>query len=36
MALLVGEGLRVELFESSEAVYFQNLNTPEDWAAYDC
>ncbi|MGP8246225.1 MAG: molybdenum cofactor guanylyltransferase [Bryobacteraceae bacterium] len=36
MALLTGEDLRVELFETSEAFYFQNVNTPEDWAAYEC
>lgn len=35
MAVLTGEALRVELFETTEAVYFQNLNTPEDWAAHD-
>ncbi len=33
MALLTGKGLRVELVETSEAVCFQNVNTPEDWAA---
>lgn len=27
------EGLRVELFEVEQALYFQNLNSPEDWAA---
>jgi molybdopterin-guanine dinucleotide biosynthesis protein A len=36
MALLTGKSLRVELLETSEAVCFQNVNTPEDWAAYDC
>jgi molybdopterin-guanine dinucleotide biosynthesis protein A len=35
MALLAGKTLRVNPLKTSEAVYFQNLNTPEDWAAYD-
>ena len=33
MAVLTGEDLLVELLETSEAACFQNVNTPEDWAA---
>lgn len=36
MALLTGSALRVELLEAAEAVCFQNVNTPEDWAVHDC
>jgi molybdopterin-guanine dinucleotide biosynthesis protein A len=28
------EGLRVSLLEVSQVAQFQNVNTPEDWAAY--
>lgn len=29
------EGVRLAVYPVSEAAYFQNLNTPEDWAAHD-
>jgi molybdopterin-guanine dinucleotide biosynthesis protein A len=29
------EGLRMESFAVAEVSRFQNINTPEDWAAYD-
>jgi molybdopterin-guanine dinucleotide biosynthesis protein A len=35
MAVLTGKAVRVETLETSEALYFQNVNTPEDWAAHD-
>jgi molybdopterin-guanine dinucleotide biosynthesis protein A len=35
MPLLTRPAFRIELVETSKAVYFQNVNTPEDWAACD-